>query len=395
MILNNNVEIMKFLEGKIGNKINKFTSDTNKNNINIENLIKSNDITYELLKNIRYILDKTHYSLLNYEKDIELFACQAGVLLYDNKERIVNIKDAKIGNLYMNINEVYVQSETIGYHSLEVGATKLLPCQHFWCTNEIKDSINTDTFLVERASLILAREYTQLLDTDIMYDSIFTLETYNKILDCISNITLRQRDVLRRLDKIRKDYTENETFTAIDTNSIQREYSMIKLYNDKAFRIANQGSNKTIVRPSQFGGFDDKFLTKSESICNNAGTEYYAPLIIFKDGVTKHTSYAISVLFNSAKTQNIDGTDYFYINSLIDGLENNVQVTSVDTSKIIYVYKTLTQNNTTFDLFPWINKINYITERLDWDKINGINYNDLTLKNIINVIGKRIDSKFV
>lgn len=395
MILNNNVEIMKFLQGKIGSTINRFKSDTNKNNINIENLIESNDITYELLKNIRYILDKTHYSLLKYEKDIELFACKAGVLLYDDKENIVNIKDAKIGNLYMNINETYSQSETIGYHSLEVGASKLLPCQHFWCTNEIKANTNTEVFLVERASLILARQYNQLLDTDIMYDNIFTIDTYNKILDCISNIELRRKDVLRRLDKIRNDYTINDTFTAIDTNSVSREYSMIKLYNDKAFRVASQGANKTIVRPAQFGGFDNKFLTKIESICNESCTQYYNPLIVFKDGITEYTSYAISVLYNTSKTQNIGWTDYFYINSLSDGLSDNVQITAIDTTKYVYAYKALTQNNANFDLFPYINKINYTTEREDWDKIQGISYNSLSLSKIIEVIGKRIDNKFI
>lgn len=395
MILNNNIEIMKFLQSKIGSKINRFKADNTKNNINIENLTKYDDITYELLKNIRYILDKTHYSLLKYEKDIELFACQAGVLLYDDKEKIVNIKDAKIGNLYMNINETYTQSETIGYHSLEVGASRLLPCQHFWCTNEIKDNTNTEVFLVERASLILARQYNQLLDTDIMYDNIFTIETYNKILDCISNLELRRKDILRRLDKIRNDYTINETFTAIDTNSVSREYSMIKLFNDKAFRISSQGANKTIVRPAQFDSFDNKFLTKTESICNEAGTQYYNPLVVFKDGVTEYTSYAISVLYNASKTQNIGGNDYFYINSLADGLNDNVQVTTVDETKYIYVYKTLTQNNVTFDLFPYINKINYTTEREDWDKIQGISYNNLSLSKIVEVIGKRIDNKFI
>lgn len=395
MILNNNVEIMAFLYGKIGNTINRFKSDTNKNNINIENLLKLNYITYELLKNIRYILDKTHYSLLKYEKDIELFAYQAGVILYDDKENIVNIKDAKIGNIYMNINETYTQSESVGYHSLEVGAKKLLPCQHFICTNEIKDNVNTEVFLVERASLILAKQYNQLLDTDIMYDNIFTIETYNKINDCISNIQLREKDILRRLDKIRNDYTINETFTAIDTNSVSREYSMIKLYNDKAFRIANQGSDKTIVRPASFGGFDDKFTTKLESICSQGGTSYYTPLIVFKDGVTEYTSYAISVLYNSSKTQNVSGTDYFYINSSNTSLNDNIQVTSVDTSKYIYVYKTLTQNNSTFDLFPYINKVDYATEREDWYKLQGISYNGLTLNKIREVIGKRIDNKFI
>lgn len=333
-LINNNINLTKFLQSKVGTTINSFTQNAVRNNHNIYNVLISDDITVSLLDNIVEKQEYINNSLLKYENEIELFAVRNNILLNPViTQPKIPAQNVVKGKIYKIAYDTDTTSKDLGF----IGATKNTVGNVFVCTTEYLD-VNVefqpqvynayvytyDYFENSKYQFAVTNNYNKL--SGYALSETFSNVMMNTILYNEDNFKIRLNIIEKYLEKIRYDLIGKNLVASGSYTRLSTALCQYMLNETKVWGALNNNSGNFNVSSTDY-------FQIINSVTFNVNN-FFSDIDTSNNVITATTRKDIIVSDN-----NYDRTFDVNVISISDKIVGNTQFTSNCLGSSYYLYK--------------------------------------------------------